>query len=248
MLALHSSKLIFLKARRVAGTSFEVALSKYAREGDIVSKINADIQAADPNRGEDERRRLGFTGAQNHRKLVAELLTRPRPSDLRKIAKGIWPSKYTPHMSAADARAALGSKVWDSYTKLSQVRDPYDRAVSAYFFAMRDKGDDKPGFEEWCLERERIVGINREQYFIDGTPVVDIFVRYEAMEEDTRALEARVPGVAGLAETLASTNANTGHRPASARAAQMFADAPRARRLVEDVCGWEIETFGYSLP
>lgn len=248
MLVLHSSKFIFLKARRVAGTSFEVALSKYACNGDIVGKINADIQAADPNRGEQERQRLGFRGAQNHHKPVAELLTRPRPSDVRKIARGIWPSKYPPHMSAAGMRAALGAGIWDSYTKLSQVRDPYDRAVSAYFFAMREKGDDKPGFEDWCLDHARMVGINREQYFIDGTPVVDLFVRYEAMDADTRALEARVPGLAGLADTLAATNANTGHRPASARTAEMFAGAPRARRMVEDVCGWEIKTFGYSLP
>ena len=51
-------KFIFLKTSKTAGTSFEIALSKYASPEDIVTPITP----AD----EDTRRALGHVGPQNY--------------------------------------------------------------------------------------------------------------------------------------------------------------------------------------
>ena len=40
MIVLHEHKLIALKPRKVGGTSFEIALSKYASESSIITSIN----------------------------------------------------------------------------------------------------------------------------------------------------------------------------------------------------------------
>lgn len=57
MIVLHNHRIIALKARKVAGTSLEIALSKYASEKCIITPI-APLD-------EDIRKKLGFRGPQN---------------------------------------------------------------------------------------------------------------------------------------------------------------------------------------
>ena len=42
MIVLHKQELIFLKTRKVAGTSFEIALSSFADETSIVTPISPE--------------------------------------------------------------------------------------------------------------------------------------------------------------------------------------------------------------
>ena len=42
MIVLHKQKIIALKARKVGGTSFEIALSKFANKDSIITPITLD--------------------------------------------------------------------------------------------------------------------------------------------------------------------------------------------------------------
>jgi hypothetical protein len=58
MIVCHERKIIFVKTKKVGGTSFEIALSKFCGPNCIITPITP----AD----EDLRKSLGFRGAQNY--------------------------------------------------------------------------------------------------------------------------------------------------------------------------------------
>lgn len=58
MIILHSHKLIFIKTRKTAGTSFEIALSKWANDDDTITPISP--------LDEGLRLSMGFRGPQNY--------------------------------------------------------------------------------------------------------------------------------------------------------------------------------------
>ncbi len=57
MIVSHKHKFIFLKTNKTAGTSIEIALSKFCGEDDIITRISP--------KDEQTRRDLGYRGAQN---------------------------------------------------------------------------------------------------------------------------------------------------------------------------------------
>lgn len=65
MIFLGKHGLLFLKARKVAGTSFEIALSRFAGPDDIITPIAPD--------DEEIGRQRGFAGPRNYRKRLSEL-------------------------------------------------------------------------------------------------------------------------------------------------------------------------------
>lgn len=238
MIISHSHELIFLKPRKVAGTSFEIALSKYLSQDDVITPIS---------RGDEQlRRALGFRGAQNYRKPLRRIVGERRKSDLRQLLRGRWPARYYNHIPAEDVRRAVGGAVWDRYLKVSMVRNPWECVVSHYFYLNRQAADPRP-FQDWCLKNKHVFGQNNEQYMIDGEIVVDHFIRYEKLREDVEALEARKPALHGLYEAFAPITAKGGIRPRSGGSvSEMFAGAAVADNAVRAFSAFEIDRFGYS--
>ena len=70
MIMSHGLKVIFVKTKKVGGTSFEIALSKYCNDDDIVCKIS---EKDDLIRSE-----LGFQGPVNFRERSREKYRDPR--------------------------------------------------------------------------------------------------------------------------------------------------------------------------
>ena len=237
MIVLHGHKLIFLKARKVAGTSFEIALSRYAGEGDIVTPISP--------KDEEIRVRLGFTQGQNYKRPLAELMSRVNARDVKYMRKLRWPLKFYNHMPAHEAKSRLGDAIWQTYTKLSIVRNPFDYMVSAYFWENKDR---RPDFQQWCLDHPHIFGRNNEQYLINGQPIIDFFIRYENLKEDILRFEESMPSLAGLYDTFQSINAKGEARPRTGPSVQeLFVGADRVKELVCQRSRFEIEKFGYNL-
>jgi len=242
MMVLHDPEIIFLKSRKTAGSSIELALSAFAQEGDVVTPIDeglGDIR---------ERASRGYTSPRNYSKGLVEFFCKPTYRDLRDLIKGKPLLKFHDHCSARRARRHLCRNVWHRYLKVSVVRNPWDYMVSSYYWGNRN-APELPDFERWCIDRRRLITRNRRQYFIGRQCVVDRFLRFERLQQDLQALESERPGLTGLADILASTSEKKGIRPKTGPSvAELFDAAPRADRLVGELCRFEIERFGYQRP
>lgn len=240
MIVSHDHKLIFLKPQKVAGTSFEIALSRYLGPRDIVTTVAPEDEVV--------RRKAGYCGAQNHIFTAGDLL---RQRKYREIAKALlrcrMPRKYFHHIPASAVKRRVGAQVWDEYLKVSIVRNPWDIVVSKFYW---DQGRDADiaDLTRWSSANRDFFAFNRRMYLIDEEPVIDHFLRYEHFREDILALEECRPALAGLADTLAGIKAKGASRKAGSRdLPAIYAEHPEVAALVEEFFDYEISRFGYTL-
>ncbi len=180
MIVSHAHKFIFLKTKKTAGTSIELALSELCGSEDVISPLTAI----------DEAKRVGKRGAQNWKR--HGWWDSPRP-----LFKRRW-FKFTAadygfynHMPAAEARALVDDKVWRSYFKFAFERNPWDRQVS--FYHHRYRGEKEPPPFSRFMHQDRAARLNNyDIYAIDGAVAVDFVGRYERLEEDLRLALDRV--------------------------------------------------------
>lgn len=237
MIFMRERKLLFLKPRKCAGTSFEIALSKYTGPDDIVTS----------NQENDDRlrRELGYGDTRNDRYSLFEKLHLPKGVLARSIRRRTFPLKFPDHIPAKQARDRIGHKAFDDSFRVSIVRNPYEKMISRYYWAMRDR-QDPPPFDRWIRSRPDVLVEDHEQYEIDGRNVIDFFIRFEAFEADILALEQKIPSLCGLYDTFKGISAKTGTRPKDARAEELYADVSlreTVRFFNKDI----IEKFGYAV-
>jgi CheY-like chemotaxis protein len=156
MILSHEHKFIFLRTKKTAGTSIELALTELCGPQDVITPLT-EI---------DEARRANGRGPQNWR--LHGWWGSPRP-----LLKRRW-FKFTAadygfynHMPAAEARARIGDKVWQSYFKFAFDRNPWDRQVSWYFYKTKSKRW-RPNFERFMGNKRRAYVDNYQLYTIDG--------------------------------------------------------------------------------
>jgi hypothetical protein len=242
MIILHEPGIIFLKSRKTAGSSLEIALSAFAGEDDVITPI--DFGGPDDTR----RAELGYPGAQNYRKPVHGLFTRPTWRDWRYFLQGKPLRKHHDHSTARRVRRHLPRMQWHRYSKISVVRNPWDYMVSSYYWAHRNR-ESLPSFQSWCLENNRLMNRNHRQYFIGGQCVIDHFIRFEHLVKDLRNLEERFPALRGVADIFSGMSAKKGVRPKTGpNLDEFYRDAPQVDQLIRKRCRFEVETFGYQAP
>ena len=121
MIISHELKIIFLKTKKVAGTSMEIALSKFCGEDDIITPITPP--------DEKTRQQLGFKVAQNYRN--------PKWYNYQngaKISYAQTKGEFFNHIPATAVRNMVPSKIWNDYLIVSMVRSPFDAIISRYFW------------------------------------------------------------------------------------------------------------------
>jgi hypothetical protein len=153
------------------------------------------------------------------------------------------------HMPAAMIRERLGEELWSAYFKFCVVRNPFEKAISAYYFLGRpapsaeaiDLDRERARFEEWLATSGP--PIDRDKYVMDGRFCLDRVIRHESLTADLAAVCERL----GLAwEPARLPRFKSGVRPAHATVAALY--TPRSRALVEQAYAWELEHFGYEFP
>ncbi|AUQ66671.1 hypothetical protein [Phaeobacter inhibens] len=221
MIICHPLKLIFIKTKKVGGTSFEIALSSYCDDGSIITPISP--------KDEESRRELGYPGPQNHQTQT-------------------WPDghegtqAFFNHMTAGQIRAAVPQDIWESYTKITIWRDPYDAIISRYYCERVDKRDIP--FDQFVGHFRSVLSENRRIAPLTGPNSPDIFLRYEHLEEDVNAL-----GIDGLWTRFSSLSAKGELRPKHGTdPATVFAQHPDTADLIEQEAADEIARFGYARP
>lgn len=216
MIASVEHGFVFLKTRKTAGTSIEIALSRVCGADDVITPIS------------------------------------PEDEELRAEVGGRKPQHYTSpplkvrvfnHARARRVRRAIGEEQWDTSFRFAVERNPWDTAVSAYFWSFRpERVANPPTFEEFLrLEQLSHLADNAKIYRIGDEIAVHRVLRYESLDSELPALwqELSLPGDPDI------PRAKSGPRPAGRSYQEMYA-TPWARDRVAELFSTTIEEFGYE--
>lgn len=223
VLVSHTNEFIFLKTIKTAGTTVEMCLEP----------------ACTPSRRpvrEKTRTRISRQG------VVGSRMSRQRHP--KWLFKKI--NRWRNHMPAAGVAEALGREVFDRYTKVTAVRNPFTRCVSLFHYTNPDieRGRDfsatRASFRDFILNSrwpsdENITHLG-DRYIIDHA------VRFEHLAEDIHAV-AQALGVPLQEQHPPLTKPN-----ASARKGHTAAEY-YDRETIEKVrkqMAWVFDHFDYS--
>jgi len=229
MLISHQHRFIFLKTQKTAGTAIEIALRAVMHSDDVITPISA----AD----EQLNRQLGHLGPRHFRAPLGEY---QRHDLLKLISRGKLKKRFYNHIPAAQVRAQLPSDVWDGYLKISVERNPFDKAISSYYWRTR-KQRQPVSILDYLLHCPASELSNWPIYTIDDRPVVDVMLRQEHLPDDLAALGERL----ALATPLALPQQRPkGQFRRDRRPWPEVLDAAAEQR-VREVCAREIAAFHY---
>lgn len=168
MIYCSSLNIIFIKTKKVGGTSFEIALSKYCDHNDIITPISSE--------DEEIRKHLGFQSPINY-------LESDRLDLLRSLkVKG----NFRNHMSADLIYKNLGKDLFKKSVKVSIQRNPLDFLISMYFYDIGKKNSNEQEFKQWLKSNYKLV---RKNYVIApklGKYKADIILNYENLLDDIK--------------------------------------------------------------
>lgn len=226
MIICHPLKLIFIKTKKVGGTSFEIALSSLCDSTSIITQISPQDEAL--------RQKIGCPGAQNY---VAPVWTGlPGGADWRS------PGNFYNHIPAPEAQAMIPQEIWSSYRKITIYRDPYDAAISCYFWEGALRKD--MNFHSFLEKYPTILKENTRIAPLEGPAKLDSYMRYESLAEEVAALE-----VPGLLELFQALGAKGTKRPKQGTSVEdIYRQFPGAADIVARECAEEINRFGYTSP
>lgn len=163
MIASHAHRFVFVKTRKTAGTSLEIALSRHCGPDDVVTRISPE--------DEELRAAAGGVGPQND------------DTD---------PSSYA-HMGARRIIRVLGRRTWDDYFTFAVERNPFDVVASSYRYSARKPSFTKTfaEFVRTPKRMERLA-LNEQLYRVGGRVAVDRVYRYEELPDAVADLSHRL--------------------------------------------------------
>ena len=169
MIISHKHKFIFIKTRKTAGTSVEIALSSICGEEDIIARIAAPDELA--------RKKLGFLGAQNYHIPFGKYSRRDWAKAVLHRQKRL---EYYRHISCAELVEYIEPEIWNTYYKFTIDRNPFDKAVSMFYFR---KADEKyESITEFIADGGLGEMRSFDLYTIRGVLAVDKIYKYEEMD------------------------------------------------------------------
>lgn len=201
MIVSHQHRFIFWKPHKVASTSVLAALAHHCGPNDSVGG------ALD---GE-------YTGERRNMAAFSHLPTagnHATPKQIRSVCDFLW-----------------GKDIWLRYTRITIVRNPWDRAVSWWDYANRTLGKNL-SFEQALANSERSYWFTP-----DGEPWAQITLRYESLNADYEKLCSDLSLPCQPLQHL---------RPGSARRHYSTYYDARSRDLVARHFDREIEHYHYS--
>lgn len=241
MIISYRHTFVFIKTKKTAGSSMEIALASHAGPDDVVTPLGFS-QDVERNRAWPGALPRNFSSDKAGELALADAIKREDKQAVKAIvreelrsAKKILANR---HGSASEAREVAGNEFWRSAFKFTVERHPYEKAVSLAWFRAGSKGE----FGEALEEVLEIGGYrNFDLYTINGQLAVDFVIRYENMAADVARVEQAVGGLAILSR-LALANS---HQRRDRRAAREILTASQRER-VQQTCREEFKMFDYE--
>ena len=225
MIINHKYKFIFLKTRKTASTSIEIALSQFCGANAIITPITEEDELI--------RQELGFRGPQNYdvpQRFYSEL-------DWQKLRDSKIRKRFFNHASAHFIRENIGVEIWNSYFKFCFERNPFDKAISRYYWSTREP---RPDIYDYLQSAPKYLLSNWDIYTVNDQVVVDFIGRYENLTYDLAIVADKIK----LPSELDLPKAKAGYR----KNREHYRDIldKQSRALIEFVCEKEIAAFDYS--
>ncbi|WP_420863663.1 sulfotransferase family 2 domain-containing protein [Algirhabdus cladophorae] len=221
MLVSVPGKFIYIKTLKTASTSIEMALQPWCQD--------------DPNTPVEERNHA----SEGPNGIVGQRMIGKDKTELDK--------KWSNHMPAAKIKELIDPEVWETYTKIHSVRNPFDKVVSGFFWKTTRQDLQYDGFDEAKVLFEDYVmnagwQTDYELVHIDDGYCGDMAIRYETMIPDLKAVVDHC-GLPFDKISLPETKVTTGLRMGR-EVAEFY--TPKAIAEVQRRCDWIFERFGYT--
>ena len=174
MIISHKHKFIFIKTEKTAGTSIEIALSKYCGPDDIITPISP--------KDEVTRKELGYRGPQNYLVPFSKYSAR----DWASLIYHRQRRAFYNHISAQEIKQYISNDVWNSYYKFCFERNPFDKLVSLYYWI----GSKYPTIYDFMMSGKASYVKGFVLWTINAIPVVDHIYKFEEMHEAFKHISA----------------------------------------------------------
>ena len=165
------------------------------------------------------------------------------------------------HMPASEIRKRCPQ--FDDYTRLTVVRDPYDRAISYFHYshptftppggipldeaiALLKQGDRHVLQERFVAFLRNVMPDEKALLCIDGQLSVHRWVRFEALHQDLECLvqDLGLPLKNPIADVLPGFKRNRQGRQDRPSIEDYL--SPEALELIHQQCCWSFDTFNYQ--
>ena len=226
MIVSHKHRYIFIKTRKTAGTSIEIALSAECGPNDIITlKVDEKIKTT-----------LGYKESQN---------TEINPKGIFDRLKDLFgfDTSYYSHLPANKIRKKIGEEIFSNYHKFCVVRNPWDRLVSTYSWRIKNSEyfnlDTETTFTEFIEQSNSEILSDRHMFTANGKSMVDTVIRYENLDSELNDVLSKL----GLPPAQLPL-AKSGVRTSKAHYSTYYDD--KSIEKINQICSWEIEEFGYT--
>lgn len=228
MIISHKHRFIFVKTRKTAGTSLEIALSKFCGEEDIITPIMPKDEVL--------RSELGFRGPQNYSINYKCLSPKVWKKLLQRRRKFI---SFYNHIKAEKIREQISVDEWNNYFKFCIERNPWDKVVSHYYWQCQS--DIKPSLSEFIKDRASKGKISDfELYSIDNKIAVNKVYMYQ----DLKAAIQDLTSVLDLDEPLTLPRAKSEFRAQKSHYRDLL--SLDDKNMISQLFSREIEAFGFE--
>lgn len=197
MIISHKYKFIFIKTEKTAGTSIEIALSKFCGPEDIITPISSE--------DEELRKKLKYRGPQN---CFASLSSYSFKDFKNLLLKNKRKLLYYNHIKSKEIKKICEKSIWDNYYKFCFERNPWDKVISHYYWCY--KTEPRPSLLDF-IKSKKVENLKQNgygSYTIDGTIVVDKVCRFESITDELELIRKEV----GIPEPLELPRAKSKYR------------------------------------
>ena len=205
LLYLSKSNMLFLKPRKVAGTSFEIALSRSAGTADIVTPISLEDELIRT----DQKGQLPINWSrqpeleasyvslvqQVHRIKRADVNSdelKAKRAQIKDLLHIKGHRLYYNHIVPADIKLNFGVEGFNNALKVTITRHPYEQLISQAYWLHKGKQRRNLPISQIIDELLEEPAPNTPYYFEDGNKICDIYLKMESFEKDTIELENKL--------------------------------------------------------